>query len=429
MENNNQPHDNEAAPVKNESHRTKIISTLKQNKRKLISGLVLLVVIVGVFLFLFLGRTSPSSSSSTEVPVEENNQATQEPKETIRFIASGDIIPHDALNAAAKQENGSHDYYQFMDNMSPVFEPADIRFCNQAVLGAGEEFGIKGYPVFNSPTSIAADMSKLGCNLINTGTNHTNDISQAAINSSVVAWDDKETLAVAGANRSQAEHDAVKYFTVDGVSFGFVSYTTYSNSADHSSYGLTRYSKELATRQITEADKKADIVVVSIRWGTEYSPNVNANQDAISQDLADLGADIVLGHGPHVLEPVKKLSGTNGNTTYVWYSLGNFLNAQLEPEALFNGLAVMDISKATKQIVNVGYLPIYMHYEWTPEQAAAQDLLARTNFDLYVFDDAADSLGRSQLSTTLEEQKARIKKTLNTYTNIPLLTKRQYLDY
>lgn len=272
-------------------------------------------------------------------------------------------------------------------------------------------------------------MSKLGCNLINTGTNHTNDISQAAINSSVVAWDDKETLAVAGANRSQAEHDAVKYFTVDGVSFGFVSYTTYSNSADHSSYGLTRYSKELATRQITEADKKADIVVVSIRWGTEYSPNVNANQDAISQDLADLGADIVLGHGPHVLEPVKKLSGTNGNTTYVWYSLGNFLNAQLEPEALFNGLAVMDISKATKQIVNVGYLPIYMHYEWTPEQAAAQDLLARTNFDLYVFDDAADSLGRSQLSTTLEEQKARIKKTLNTYTNIPLLTKRQYLDY
>src|SRR5207253_4014823 len=125
-----------------------------------------------------------------------------------------------------------------------------------------------------------------------------------------------------------------------------------------------------------------DIVLVSMRWGTEDSPVVNATQERDAQQLTDDGADIVFGHGPHVLQPVARLRAASGRETIVWYSLGNFLNSQLAIEALIGGFATMDIDVATKKITNIGFLPVYSHYEWTPEQKAAHDLLARHSFGM-----------------------------------------------
>src|SRR5690606_36621532 len=107
-----------------------------------------------------------------------------------------------------------------------------------------------------------------------------------------------------------------------------------------------------------------------------------------------------------------------GREAIVWYSLGNFLNSQLEAESLFNGIAVMDIDPDTKKVTSIDYLPVYMHYEWTQQQKAQEDLLARKNFKLYTFDDAAEPLARSQNNTTLDEQRARIEATLNKLTTI-----------
>lgn len=407
--------------------RTSLPPRPKRSKRKLVIGIIIAVlVVVGGVAAYMLTR----NDSSSEAPQTQSGEAnTSAEKKRVRLIATGDMIPHDAINKAAKQTDGSYEYSSMFGDMKTLFDDADVRFCNQAVLGGGTEFGITGYPNFNAPTEFTRDLNELGCNVVNTGSNHTNDFSQAVINASVSAWDGLPgMLAVAGANRSQAEKNQVRYFEIKGVKFALVSYTTYSNKPSPNGYSVTMYSEELARTQLAEARSKADIVIASMRWGTEYSSDVTSQQRAWAKTIANLGADVMLGHGPHVLEPVERITTDDGRQAIVWYSLGNFFNAQLDPETLFNGIAVMDINPDTKKIETDAYLPIYMHYEWTPEEKARGDLMARRGFSMYTFTDGQEALTASQNNTTFEEQQARIEATINKLTQIKFITRDEYLQ-
>jgi poly-gamma-glutamate synthesis protein (capsule biosynthesis protein) len=410
-------------PTPSPEYRSKV-----RRKKFLLIGLAILIalgLLVGAFLMFSKKAEAPANEAKSQTSTETET-ATSDPK-TVRIVATGDMIPHDALNAAAKKADGTYDYFQFMQTMQPTFKKADVRFCNEAVLAAGPEFGITGYPVFNAPIEFGKDMQKVGCNVINTGSNHANDKGQAALEASRAKWDDiPDILAVAGTNRSEAEKNKISYFESKGVKFAFLSYTTYTNTSGATSYGLTMYNSELAKTQLQEARSKADVVMVSMRWGTEYSTGINASQTTQSQFLADNGADIILGHGPHFLEPVKVLKGLDGRDTIVWFSLGNFLNAQLEVESLVNGFAVMDVDVATKKVSLTGYLPAYVDYEWTAEQAARQDLLARKNFKMYLLEDAADAISKSQLKTTAAAQLERVTQLLNQHTTVKMLTSDTY---
>lgn len=390
----------------------------------------MLLFAVGSGVYFFIQYDRETSQTSTEADTDDEAPAAPKPTTHIRLIATGDAIPHDAINKAAKTATG-YSYAPMLANMKPVFAKADIRFCNQAVLGGGAAFGVTGYPSFNSPTEFARDLNGLGCNLVNTGSNHTNDKTQAVISSSVAAWDNlPNMLAIAGANRDQAEYEKYHYFTVKDVKFAFLSYTTYTNKPLVNPYSVTMFDPQLVQVQVSEARKQADIVIVSMRWGTEYSPEVNSAQLGQSQFLADLGADVVLGHGPHVLQPFKLLDNKDGRKTAVWYSLGNFLNAQEDAGSLFGGIAVIDIDGKTKKVEKNQYLPIYMHYDWPVAQKARGDLLARTNFSMHLLEDTTQSMiDAQQLKTTVAEQKDRIAKILNAYTTVPAIDSKTYYQY
>jgi len=392
------------------------------SKTTVFLALVLTVIFGGGAYKLLKPHSQKSSVVAPDNAIKSTDPVTNSKSDNIRIIATGDFIPHDSINQEAKKSNGGYDYSRMMSNMAPIFAKADVRFCNQATPVGGAQYGISGYPIFNAPFEFTRDMAGLGCNLINIGTNHSNDKGQPVIDAQRSEWDKQPNiLAVAGANRSASEQQKISYFTVKGVKFSFLSYVTYSNTKNMTSYGVNMFNQITAKAQLAEARKNSDIIIVSMRWGTEYSSGINAEQASDSQFLADNGADLVLGHGPHSLEPVKKLTGQNGRSTYVWYSLGNFLNAQLEVESLFSGLAVIDIDTSTKLISSVSYLPIYMHYEWSASEAAAQTLLARHDHKLYLLENTNDALLVSQqLKTTVAEQKARITKLLNQYIQLPI---------
>jgi len=395
-----------------------------RHKRAYIALSITVIVAVVVGYVLVVRKPSHRNDTTSKAPTKSSPSKEQAKRTTTRLIATGDTIGHDALNNAAKQADGTYTYAAFMDQMKPILSSSQINFCNQSTLVGGEQFPITGYPSFNAPTALAKDMAGVGCNLINTASNHSSDKTQEVIDANVALWDTiPGTLAVVGQNRSLSEKNKVHTFDVDGLTYAFLAYTTYSNSPPATNYGVNMYSRDFATAQITEAKQRgAKFIIVSMRWGTEYSQGVNAQQLAESQYLADQGVKLILGHGPHVLEPVKKLQGAGGNETLVWYGLGNFLHAQLESETLFNGLAVMEIDPKTATISSVGFLPTYMHYDWTADQAARQDLLARKNFELVTLETAEPLFSHSQLKTTIDAQKTRLQKTLNTYTTVPFVT-------
>jgi poly-gamma-glutamate synthesis protein (capsule biosynthesis protein) len=82
----------------------------------------------------------------------------------------------------------------------------------------------------------------------------------------------------------------------------------------------------LDTSQVFQAADQADTVIVLIHWGAEYYP-VTDRQCLLAQELAAAGADLIVGHGPHVLQPVEDVNGA-----LVAYSLGNFLFDQPFPD-------------------------------------------------------------------------------------------------
>src|SRR5699024_6486189 len=69
----------------------------------------------------------------------------------------------------------------------------------------------------------------------------------------------------------------------------------------------------------------ADIVIVHIHWGDEYQIGSNERQEELAQYLANYGADVIIGHHSHVLEPVTVVEGMGGNRAIVLNSMGNFI--------------------------------------------------------------------------------------------------------
>ena len=402
------------------------ITKPKKTKRNVIIAIgMLMVVVIAVGLYFFVFKKQASAPTDSEATTNQPEETT---KDRLRLIVTGDTIAHDSVNQEAQQGDG-YEYSDMFGALPAIFANADLRFCNQATLAGGTEFGVSGYPTFNAPTELTRDMQELGCNIINTGSNHTNDYGQDVISSAVQAWEGQpDVFAVAGANANESQKQEVRYFEKKGVKFAFVSYTTYSNETAPSSYSVTMYSDKLAKKQLAEARSKADVVIASMRWGTEYSPEINTKQKTIAKDVVNYGADIILGHGPHVLQSVEKLTLDDNREAYVWYSLGNFLNTQLQPEALFNVIGVMDFDTKTKKLTDISYLPIYMHYEWTAEEKANGDLFKRKNLKLYTFDQAKEYINKSQLDTSLEAQDERIKSTLQKLIDVDTLKVEDYLQ-
>jgi hypothetical protein len=409
--------------------------TARSGRKKLVVVCVLMLLIAGgVGAFLVLHKSSPKTAVATSKAVTKPTSTSAAPaaaSNTISLVATGDWIAHDSINAQALQSDGSYNYSPMIADVAPYFAKSDVRFCNDPILNGGKALGITGYPKFNSPTDFVTDMGKFGCNLVNTASNHSFDFTQANITASVNAWKTvPNTLAVAGENSSEAEHDTVQYFTIKGVKFAFLAYTTYINTdaPAQNDYGVNVFSTAFAGSQIAEAKQNgAKVIIASMRWGTEYSTSVTAEQEKDAQYLADQGVNLILGHGSHELQPVQQLTGQSGNKTIVWYSLGNFLNTQIPAETLFNGLSYMTIDPKTYQVSVTGYLPFYVNYDWTAAQATAQDTNARTNVHMYLLEDTTQQeIDNQQLQTSVAAQKQRMTTTLNADgLTVPLLTSSQ----
>lgn len=395
---------------------------------------VLVLLIAGAAGYYYLYYRNHHKPQTTAAPVKkaetvQKTDAATGPPSLIRIIGVGDSIAYTSINNAAKQSDGSYNYLPMMQSLKPTMTKADIRFCSQATPAGGAGLGISGTPVFNAPTEFAKGLSEVGCNAVSLASDHMNDKDQTGIVATRTAWDALKPLGIAGTNVSAEEQAKAQYFTVKGAKFALLAYTTSSAKASSNPASLNMYSEELAKAQIERVRKDADFIIVSMHWGEDGQADQNAQQDGVAQFLAAQNVDIIFGHGPHVVQPVKVLSGQGNHQTLVWFSLGNFLNSQVPVESLVGGVAVMDVNPANGQILNPRFLPTYMHYEWTAQQKARQsadDVLARTNFQLVTLDQATDLLPKSQNNTTIKAQQDRLSGILNKYLKVPLITTAEY---
>lgn len=404
-------------------------SQKSHNKRIKLIALTVIVLLVGWLVWSrYTDDQAANNNSSNSLSGSRSDDRNSSPSNKLRLIATGDMLPHDTVNQAARTASG-YNYQPLFAKVSPYLKNADMSFCNQEAP-SDSQLNVSGYPTFNAPARFAQDLSAEGCNLINLANNHANDRGQAGIAATRQLWDNLPTLAVAGTARDALEQKKITLFTKGGIKFAFLSYAKCSNSSLSTPYGLNILSRSLVSAQIAAARSAgAQMIIVATHWCHENVSHQDADQDAWAAYLASKGVDIVIGTGPHWLQPVKQLPKAGGGKTLVWFSLGNFLSSQVETNGLIGGIAVMEIDIHTHAVTDVGFMPTYMHYEWTATQAARQDLLARHNLMLYPLDQAASALARSQAHTTVSAQTSRVTKLLNTYTHVDMLTSQSFSTF
>ncbi len=316
------------------------------------------------------------NSSSVFAPVSDNktdHEQTAEPVPAPEPVVSeatlfmvGDALLHMTVTYDSEQYDGSYDYKHILERLKPLAESADLAYYNQETLLGGVELGLSGYPMFNGPQDWGDDMiDYCGFDLVSTANNHCLDRGVEGIESSLAYWDSKPVIH-AGTARSQEEADTIKYGEVNGIKYAFLSWCENMNGLE-TPWGMEYLvncfadNEEAMYDQVREAKRNADVVLIAIHWGIEYSMYPSEWQQEIAHNLADAGADIIIGNHPHVIQPVEWIGDT-----ICFYALGNIVAAQYDDSriGMLAGLKITKTEDAVMKKVEISDVHCDLHYTY-----------------------------------------------------------------
>lgn len=318
-----------------------------------------------------IDNTSPSESSGNgDTKPEPTPVAEPDTKESrVSFIGCGDNIIYFGTyrDAASKAYEGGRKYNfrPIYQNVESIISAADIAFINQETC-TSQSFEVESYPTFNSPVDLTYDVTAVGFDIVNLANNHMLDHGARGLRDSFDNWNARG-VSVIGCYEEKDSGRYITYYEKNGIKIGFVSYTYGTNlSEDPAKEGLyAPYLKQSdIAGDVSEARSNSDFVIVSVHWGTENSMNVNDEQRSYAQIMASAGADVIIGHHPHALQPVEWLEGKDGSRCLCVYSLGNFVHEQDHEYQVPGGMISFDIVKRSggSTAENVQLIPTVCHY-------------------------------------------------------------------
>ncbi|MCD8501699.1 MAG: CapA family protein [Bacillaceae bacterium] len=233
-----------------------------------------------------------------------------------------------------------------------LFDSADITIVNQESIIAGKSLKLSSFPTFNSPVEIGYALKELGVDIVNIANNHVLDKGEEGILKSIENWE-KIGLPYVGAYKSLEDQEQLRIINKNGLRICFLSYTRGTNGIlppKGKEYLVDKYQP---TKMKTIKDKIkrirnkdiADVIIVSLHFGKEYHLHPSAEQREVAADLSDAGADVIIGHHPHVMQPPEWILNSRGKRTFVAYSLGNFYSGQEGLYRQIGGVLTLDIEK------------------------------------------------------------------------------------
>ena len=291
------------------------------------------VVSLGLF-FAFKPNTKVGKSvinKQDNKETKKDDKKKEEPKEkSMSIVMVGDALIHGAVYYDASPNYSGqppYDFKKMLVHIKEYIKDYDLKYYNQESIIGGKAIGLSHYPRLNSPEEIGEDMVDAGFNMVSLANNHSFDKGDIGITNSINFWKTQEGVITAGQYASEEEQKEVPIYEKNGIKFAFLSYTTVTNGLSASQpYSVNVYSKERVKEDVTKARTKgAEVVIVAMHWGQEYTHKPVAEEYEIAEYLSELGVNLVIGTHPHVIQPIAMVGDT-----LVIYSLGNFLSGQHE---------------------------------------------------------------------------------------------------
>ncbi len=310
--------------------------------------LLILAIVFLIGAIAFFGfKKEPFQPASVIKPVLEI-----EPVPEIVLYAVGDIMMDRGVEYMIEKYGEGDFKFPFL-NIASYLQEADIVFAN--LEGPISERGKRVGSIYSfrmQPES-ADSLDWAGFNVISLANNHMFDYQSVALQDTMTAFKERGiTYIGAGFNRDDAF--SLKIREVAGTRIGFLGYTNMgpvgwrASSKRPGMAWIDQNTLPNVLDYISQAKAQVDVLVVSLHAGVEYAPEPNYFQTSFSQQAIEAGADLVLGHHPHVAQKQEKYQDG-----WVAYSLGNFVFDQGFSEETMQSmlLKVVIVNKKIKQVI------------------------------------------------------------------------------
>ncbi|HOZ53828.1 MAG TPA: CapA family protein [Bacilli bacterium] len=281
----------------------------KIRKKILSTSLALLLLVIASGCNKKNSNNVTSNTLAEKQSTTEDLTTTKELKEVTEVVitAAGDCTLGSDKNYS--YNNSFEEYYDkygpeyFFDNVKQVFLNDDFTVLNlECALTDSTRYANKQY-VYKGKKEYAKILSKSDVELVSLSNNHTYDYLEKGFNDTIDSLN-KENIGY-------AYKDKIQIMQKGNIKVAFISVCSWDCS------------KEQLEEYFNKADKEgADLKILCVHWGVNYQRNYNSSQENFGHMAVDLGADLILGHHPHILQGIEIYKDVP-----IVYSLGNFCYA------------------------------------------------------------------------------------------------------
>lgn len=263
------------------------------------------------------------------------NYASSAKLNSYKIIFTGDIMLDRGVETAISEYGGGDYSFPFL-KIADYLKRADLTVGNLEGAISDKGYNVGSIYSFRSEPKAIKGLEFAGFDLVSLANNHAFDYTSAALEDTFVRLQ-KAGIKYAGAGWDKEEALSPKIIELsDGTRVAFLAFSNLGPKtweAKDDSTGLAWLDRESLEEGISSARREADIIITMFHWGEEYQSFSNDSQKSFARLAVDLGADLVVGHHPHVAQEAERYK-----SKYIAYSLGNFIFDQSFSEETMEGL-------------------------------------------------------------------------------------------